>query len=118
MTLRLLIVFLVVASAACSPVVDGADLSGDESACSAALRCDRANCGGTDYVISCELDEPNQIYRCNCSADGVDGEEFSEAGICEKDGDAFTNLDAADAAAHAVEDCGFPLSIDGALAEG
>ena len=71
--------------------------------------CD-GDCGGA-YVITCTFNAANDIYDCSCTKDGTAGESFSEAGVCEQDADGvFTDFDLADASAHAVDDCKFPLT--------
>lgn len=97
-------------SACAPPVVDGAEFAGDETACNATLTCQGAPCGGVEYKINCAFNDANDIYDCTCSADGVDGETFSEAGVCEQENGEFTDFDLADASAHGADDCKFPIA--------
>lgn len=98
-------------SGACAPSVDDATFSGDVNECSAAFTCQGAACAGVEYGITCTLNAANAIYDCTCSAGGVRGETFSEAGVCEQDAEGiFTDFDLADASAHAVDDCQFPVT--------
>lgn len=97
------------ALAGCTPTVDDAEFSGDETECSATLTCGGGKCGGVEYKFTCTFNAANDIYDCTCQADGEDGETFSEAGVCELTDGEFADLDLADAAAHGADDCKFPI---------
>ena len=102
---------VLLAFAACTPVVDAAEFAGDDQECSATFTCQGAACGGVEYKITCAFNDANDNYDCACTAGGTAGESFQEAGVCEQDADGnFTDFDLADASAHAVEDCKFPVA--------
>ncbi len=105
-----LAVVLLLVAGACTPTVDGATFAGDETECSATLTCQGGKCGGVEYTIACTWNDTNQIYDCVCNADGAAGETFSEAGVCVQDNGVFSDFDLADAAAHGVDDCKFPIA--------
>ena len=110
--MRLAITLLVLAGAvACAnPTISDATFAGDEDECSATFACADGTCGGHAYVITCTFNAANDIYDCACTTDGAEGETFSEAGVCEQGTDGtFTDFDLADASAHAVDDCEFPV---------
>lgn len=100
---------------ACEPLVDGVAFAGDVNSCSANLTCQSEAGGGVAYDISCTLNTANNSYDCICAADGVNGETFSEAGVCAQVDGAFADFDLADASAHALNDGKFPVA---AAAEG
>ncbi len=102
---------LATAAACANPTISDVTFAGDDTECSATFVCAGDSCGGVEYVITCTFNADNDIYDCSCTAGGVEGETFSEAGVCEQDANGvFTDFDVADASDHAVDDCKFPLT--------
>ena len=107
---------LTLVAAACAPAINSFEVGGDEETCTVTLRCESSSsqCDNAVYDFVCSLDPATDgEYDCVCRKDGVEGETFSESGVCERGAGAdnpFANLNLADVSAHGVDDCQFPLA--------